>query len=100
MTGEEHTKEALKLALEFIERVNKDGWILADFEPQMYATITAIKKALAQPEPYTEWLACPKCEHKSPYSPIKAKTLAEDAERITKQARAQIAEMMIKEKNI
>ena len=43
-------KEALKLALEFIERVNKDGWILADFEPQMYEAITAIKEALAQPE--------------------------------------------------
>ena len=42
--------DALKLALEFIERVNKDGWILADFEPQMYATIAAIKQALAQPE--------------------------------------------------
>jgi len=42
------TQEALKLALEFIERVNKDGWILADFEPQMYATITAIKEALAE----------------------------------------------------
>ena len=40
-------KEALKLALEFIERVNKDGWILADFEPQMYEAITAIKEALA-----------------------------------------------------
>ena len=41
---------ALTLALEFIERVNKDGWILADFEPQMYEAITAIKEALAQPE--------------------------------------------------
>ena len=40
--------EALKLALEFIERVNRDGWILADFEPEMYSTITAIKEALAQ----------------------------------------------------
>jgi hypothetical protein len=39
--------EALKLVLEFIERVNKDGWILADFEPQMYEAITAIKAALA-----------------------------------------------------
>ena len=45
------TQEALKLALEFIERVNKDGWILADFEPEMYATIIAIKEALAQPDP-------------------------------------------------
>jgi hypothetical protein len=43
-------KEAMAMALEFIERVNKDGWILADFEPQMYQTITAIKDALAQPE--------------------------------------------------
>ena len=43
-------REALKLAIDFIERVNKDGWILADFEPEMYATITAIKEALAQPE--------------------------------------------------
>ena len=42
--------KALKLALDFIERVNKDGWILADFEPEMYAAITAIKEALAQPE--------------------------------------------------
>ena len=42
--------KALKLALDFIERVNKDGWILADFEPEMYAAITAIKEALTQPE--------------------------------------------------
>lgn len=46
-----------------------------------------------KPEPVTEWLTCPKCSHKSPYTPIKAKTLAEDAERITKQARAAIAQM-------
>ena len=43
-------RQALELALEFIERVNKDGWILADFEPEMYNTIAAIKEALAQPE--------------------------------------------------
>lgn len=42
--------EAMKLALDFIQKVNKDGWILADFEPQMYSTIAAIKEALAQPE--------------------------------------------------
>ena len=42
--------KALKLALEFIERVNKDGWILADFEPEMYAAITAIKESLKQSE--------------------------------------------------
>ena len=43
-------------------------------------------------EPLTEWLVCPKCSYKSPYSPIKAKTLAEDAERITKQTRAALAQ--------
>ena len=43
-------RQALEMALEFIERVNKDGWILADFEPQMYEAIIAIKEALAQPE--------------------------------------------------
>ena len=42
--------EALKLALDFIERVNKDGWLLADFEPEMYAAITAIKESLKQSE--------------------------------------------------
>ena len=40
--------EALNLALNFIERVNRDGWILDSFEPEMYATLTAIKEALAQ----------------------------------------------------
>jgi hypothetical protein len=38
--------ETLQMALKFIERVNQDGWVLADFEPEMYACITAIKEAL------------------------------------------------------
>jgi len=42
--------EVLKQALEFIERVNKDGWILADFEPQMYETITSLRQAIAELE--------------------------------------------------
>ena len=42
--------KALTMALDFIERVNKDGWLLADFEPEMYAAIISIKEALAQPE--------------------------------------------------
>ena len=42
--------KALQMALDFIERVNKDGLLLADFEPEMYVVITAIKAALAQPE--------------------------------------------------
>jgi len=40
--------DALRIALAFIEYVNKDGWILADFEPAMYEAIAAIKEALAQ----------------------------------------------------
>ena len=43
-------KETMKMALEFIERVNKEGWILDDFEPQMYQAIAALKERLAQPE--------------------------------------------------
>jgi hypothetical protein len=58
-------------------------------------TVEAAEAALAQPEqqePLTEWLVCPKCKYKSPYTPIKAATLAEDAERITKQTRAALAQ--------
>ena len=40
--------EALKQALELIERLNKHGWILADFEAEVYAAITALKAALEQ----------------------------------------------------
>ena len=58
--------KALKLALDFIERVNKDGWLLADFEPEMYVAITAIKEALAQPEQDVECKyctdGCPACD--------------------------------------
>lgn len=48
MTPQE--RKVFELAFEFIERVNKDGWILADFEPQMYAVMTAINEALAKPQ--------------------------------------------------
>jgi hypothetical protein len=41
--------KALEMALELIEQLNMDGWVLADFEPQMYACIAAIKEALLQP---------------------------------------------------
>jgi hypothetical protein len=42
---------ALNIALAFIERVNRDGWILDSFEPEMYAALAAIKEALAK-----EWV--------------------------------------------
>lgn len=41
--------KALEMALKLIEQLNMDGWVLADFEPQMYACIAAIKEALSQP---------------------------------------------------
>ena len=40
--------EAMQQALELIERLNKHGWILADFEAEVYAAITALKAALEQ----------------------------------------------------
>jgi hypothetical protein len=42
--------KALEMALILIEQLNMDGWVLADFEPQMYACISAIKQALTQPK--------------------------------------------------
>jgi lipoate-protein ligase A len=48
--------EALKLALEFIDQINKYGWKYK-FEAQMYEAIDAIKEALAQPDtPKHEWV--------------------------------------------
>jgi len=41
--------KALEMSLELIEQLNMDGWVLADFEPQMYACIAAIKETLSQP---------------------------------------------------
>ena len=83
-------REALKLALHDIERYQTKRQDFDRFEN----TLIKIKEALAQPEqePLTEWLVCPKCSYKSPYSPLKAATLAEDAERITKQTRAALAQ--------
>ena len=46
--------EALRLALEFIEQINKYGWKY-EFEAQMYEAITAIKEALAQTHEPVAW---------------------------------------------
>lgn len=43
-------RQAAQQALECIERLNAHGWILADFEDEVYAAITALKAALEQPE--------------------------------------------------
>ena len=43
-------RETMQQALKCIERCNKHGWILADYEDEVYAAITALREALAQPE--------------------------------------------------
>ena len=40
--------KAMQQALELIERLNKHGWILADFEDEVYATLNSLKAALEQ----------------------------------------------------
>jgi hypothetical protein len=39
---------AMQQALNLIERLNLRGWILADFEEEVYASIAALKAALEQ----------------------------------------------------
>jgi hypothetical protein len=43
-------RQAAQQALECIERLNAHGWILADFEDEVYAAIASLKAALEQPE--------------------------------------------------
>ena len=43
-------KEVMQQALKCIERCNAHGWILADYEDEVYAAISALKAALEQPE--------------------------------------------------
>jgi hypothetical protein len=43
-------RQAAQQALECIERLNLRGFILADFEDEVYAAIAALKAALEQPE--------------------------------------------------
>jgi hypothetical protein len=43
-------QQAAQQALECIERLNMRGFILADFETEVYAAITALREALEQPE--------------------------------------------------
>ena len=56
------TKEVMQQALKCIERCNAHGWILADYEDEVYAAISALKAALEQPE--QEPVACRFCHDK------------------------------------
>ena len=51
-------REVMQQALECIERLNLRGFILADFEDEVYAVIAALKTALEQQEQKT----CGTCE--------------------------------------
>ena len=42
-------RKVMQQALECIERLNAHGWILADYEDEVYAAIAALKAALEQP---------------------------------------------------
>ena len=53
-------RQAAQQALECIERLNAHGWILADFEDEVYAAITALRTALEQQAEPT----CPECKAK------------------------------------
>ena len=44
-------RELMQQALDTVEKLNKDGWILADFEDEVYASIEALRARLTQPEP-------------------------------------------------
>lgn len=46
-------RELMQMALDALEKLNKDGWILADFEDEVYASIEALRARLAHPE--REW---------------------------------------------
>jgi len=55
--------ETMQQAFDLIERLNQHGWILADFEDEVYATLDSLKAALEQPvqEPVgNEWTPCMK----------------------------------------
>lgn len=55
-------RELMQMALDALEKLNKDGWILADFEDEVYASIEALRARLAQPEQreveieFKEWI--------------------------------------------
>lgn len=49
--------------------------------------------ATASPEPETEWLTCPKCTYKSPYSKLKMGTLENEAARVHAMATAALSTM-------
>jgi hypothetical protein len=54
---------AMQQALNLIERLNAHGWILADFEKEVYASIAALKAALEQ-QPEQEPVTCRFCHSK------------------------------------
>ena len=61
-------RELMQMALDVLKKLNKDGWILADFEDEVYASIEALRVRLAQPE--REWQGLTDEEIKSAWSQL------------------------------
>ena len=55
------TRDTLQLALEALELCNKNGWMLADYESQMYDAIEALRTELAKTEPPAPHWVCEYC---------------------------------------
>jgi len=90
MTPHEEKKQVRTLLEEAAATLEKGQKILLDPDLLRRAGMLLCNPA---PEPFTEWLTCPNCNHKSPYSPIKAKTLEEEAVRLTAQAMQALSQM-------
>jgi hypothetical protein len=79
---------ALKLALAFMERVNMEGWVLADFEREMYAAIAAVKDALGAEAVEPGWQGL---------TELHAKLIAENSPNV--EWAVMLTEQALKEKN-
>jgi len=87
-------RQAAQQALECIERCNKHGWILADYEDEVYAAITALREALAQDKlrglEKSEAIRATQTVWKMGYEAAKAE-MAQQAEPLTDESIWQIA---------
>jgi hypothetical protein len=45
-----NTLDTMKLALAMLEKCNMNGWMLADYEDEMYQAISALKQAIEEYE--------------------------------------------------
>jgi hypothetical protein len=43
-----NTLDTMKMALAMLEKCNMNGWMLADYEDEMYQAISALKQAIEE----------------------------------------------------